>query len=758
MAKFAALRVLIGSGVTAVGAGVYAVSEYVDGKRRDYHKKINDVLDSFSNIPTKGPTEGTAVALPALSNKKDAVTTMDYDQQSMFGFKVVNAYSEGKPHAFSTLTKRLLDVKSVLSTAVDSSFSLPSLVVIGSQSSGKSSLLEHLIGHKFLPKGQNMVTRRPIEITLVNSPLLQKEYAELPREGVKTDDFSSLARTLSDLNLSVSEEECVSNDPIVLRIYSPTLPDLQLVDLPGYIAVNSSNQPKELKQKIVQLCREYLKDQNVILAVSAADVDLANSEALNEARNADPLGKRTIGVLTKMDLVPVEKGQQLLNNDQYHLKLGYYGVVCTDSSNAEQKLFSRYAQKYQKNVSTGNLLTKLVGVLESSMVKSLNFVVDKVRKELEETKYKFKVRFNDRHISAESYASDVLDQLKEKLRDVSKEFNRNRLREEVLEFLDTRMIQALKQVYYNDDTPLKVTMKWTEEELAEYHGRLERSRAMLTMAGIGRLTTEKLVGEVEGAIEKVLVQQPFSFHASTMDKVRSITTELLRSKVYQTSESVENAIKPYKYDVDFNDVEWRNSLTRCLKVLQKEKDEKTKELNVLKNEVGARKLRNAMQYLSNRQKSSEAVMEEEKIPFSPKVMELASEALEVQKTIDVLSQRISFLTPTWFSHPCYHFSMEHTAENACVLKCPEIYLSLITQHLAQTCVAFIWIDLLNEVFYELPRHIDTVYFNSRKDAQAFASENDGVKEQLETEEKLSKLSYAMDKLGVIQNDILRGEQ
>jgi GTP-binding protein EngB required for normal cell division len=180
------------------------------------------------------------------------------------------------------LTKKLIEIRNLLKNVeTDSSIKLPSIVVIGSQSSGKSSVLEAIVGHEFLPKGSNMVTRRPIELTLINT-VGGDEYSEFPQLKLgKICSFSKVQKTLTDLNLAVSDEECVSDSPIELKIYSPNIPDLTLVDLPGYIQVVNKNQPTLLKEKISELCEKYIQKPNIILAVCAADVDLANSEGMD---------------------------------------------------------------------------------------------------------------------------------------------------------------------------------------------------------------------------------------------------------------------------------------------------------------------------------------------------------------------------------------------------------------------------------------------------------------------------------------------
>lgn len=173
-----------------------------------------------------------------------------------------------------------------------------------------------------------MVTRRPIELTLVNTPEAAANVAEFPAlKMYNLTDFQQVQKILFDLNMAVPASECISNDPIQVTIRSPTVPDLSLVDLPGYIQVEAADQPIELKTKIRELCNRYLEPPNVILAISAADVDLANSAALRASRLADPRGERTIGVVTKLDLVDPEQARKILLNKKYPLKLGYVGVI-----------------------------------------------------------------------------------------------------------------------------------------------------------------------------------------------------------------------------------------------------------------------------------------------------------------------------------------------------------------------------------------------------------------------------------------------
>ncbi|KAJ2074845.1 mitochondrial dynamin GTPase Msp1, partial [Coemansia sp. S142-1] len=374
------------------------------------------------------------------------------------------------------LTKKLLEIQTILKTVKpsdsagdnnnearhSSALQLPSIVVIGSQSSGKSSVLEAIVGQEFLPKGSNMVTRRPIELTLINTPESTEEYGEFPQLGLgRIDDFRHIQRTLHDLNMAVPEAECVSDKPIELRIYSPHVPDLRLVDLPGYIQVVNRKQPPVLRQKIRDLCEGYLKQPNIILAVCAADVDLANSEALKASRRNDPMGTRTIGVITKVDMAEPDMAVHMLTQNDYPLHLGYIGVVCKPVKEkagrtsheillSEAQYFGRHAEFQQPGlqVGVGTLRRKLVRVLEESMRRSLSTLVDAVRSELEETRYQIKVQYNDERVSPESYMAESLDSLKQRFKAFQQQFGKPQLRAEVQRWLESRVMDVCAELYW----------------------------------------------------------------------------------------------------------------------------------------------------------------------------------------------------------------------------------------------------------------------------------------------------------------------
>lgn len=114
-----------------------------------------------------------------------------------------------------------------------------------------------------------------------------------------------------------------------MKIYGPGVLNLTLVDLPGLTKVPVGDQPSDIERQIKNLVLDYITNPNaVILAVSPANVDLANSDALKLARTVDPRGLRTLGVLTKLDLMDAgTNALDVLTGRTYPLKLGFIGVV-----------------------------------------------------------------------------------------------------------------------------------------------------------------------------------------------------------------------------------------------------------------------------------------------------------------------------------------------------------------------------------------------------------------------------------------------
>ncbi|XP_059415989.1 dynamin-2 isoform X5 [Carassius carassius] len=205
---------------------------------------------------------------------------------------------------------------------------LPQIAVVGGQSAGKSSVLENFVGRDFLPRGSGIVTRRPLILQLVNN---KAEYAEfLHCKGRKFVDFDEVRQEIeAETDRITGSNKGISPIPINLRVYSPHVLNLTLIDLPGMTKVAVGDQPPDIEHQIRDMILQFItRESCLILAVTPANTDLANSDALKVAKEVDPQGLRTIGVITKLDLMDEgTDARDILENKLLPLRRGYIGVV-----------------------------------------------------------------------------------------------------------------------------------------------------------------------------------------------------------------------------------------------------------------------------------------------------------------------------------------------------------------------------------------------------------------------------------------------
>ncbi|XP_077571436.1 dynamin-1-like protein isoform X1 [Stigmatopora nigra] len=232
---------------------------------------------------------------------------------------------------------------------------LPQIVVVGSQSSGKSSVLESLVGRDFLPRGSGIVTRRPLVLQLVNvAPPEErlktengngvKQTAQNNYAGVKAEewgtflhcknqvftDFGEIRREIeAETERSSGNNKGITPEPIHLKIFSPKVLNLTLVDLPGITKVPVGDQPEDIESQVQEMIWSFISNPNsLILAVSAANSDLATSDALKLAREVDPDGRRTLLVVSKLDLMDAgTDALEVLLGRVIPIRLGIIGVV-----------------------------------------------------------------------------------------------------------------------------------------------------------------------------------------------------------------------------------------------------------------------------------------------------------------------------------------------------------------------------------------------------------------------------------------------
>ncbi|ORZ33612.1 hypothetical protein BCR44DRAFT_55981 [Catenaria anguillulae PL171] len=692
----------------------------------------------------------------------------------------------GDDDDFMDLTRKLIEVRNILKAVkISGNLVLPSIVVIGSQSSGKSSVLEAIVGREFLPKGNNMVTRRPLELTLIHSPDLATEYAEFPQLGLgKVTNFRHVMQTLVDLNSAVPAADCVSDSPIELRIYSPNVPDLTLVDLPGYIQIHNKNQPRDLKDKIAALCEKYIQEPNVILAVCAADVDLANSDALRASRRVDPLGLRTIGVLTKIDLIQPDAAVNLLTANEYPLHLGYVGVVNRSGSAADKSLGAIAKRDPLAIVGVPALRTLLMRTLEERMGSRLTTLADAVDQELAEANYQFKVLYNDRRISAESYLAEAMDSIKHRFKDFTRAFGKPQVRSEVRSMLEDRIVEICEGVYWTDARLAELAKDAKAKDDPHWVHKLALASSALTKSGVGRTSTQLVVDSLMAHMEKLVAGEPFVHHPDTRRKVLQLANEIIRSKFHTTVDQVENTIKPYKFEVECTDMEWAEATKRAVGLLEREIANSQKAYDAIKATLGRRTLNGMISYLQGLEteyaKSLAASAAADVGALAPPsgasatapTVSLAQNKPPEDTSRDPLLRLVPTdldARPSGYTDSSlakaraalYHSlrmqslysRLYHVKSRACRTPdaqtiCPEVFLECVSEKLTYTAVMFIYIELLNEFFFQFPRDVDErLYYDlSKQQIGEFARENVGIRRQLDLAERKAVLDLAQGKL------------
>jgi len=250
--------------------------------------------------------------------------------------------------------KDILKIASILNNSqayIDTQLvNLPKLVVVGTQSSGKSSLLNAITGMDILPVGKSMTTRTPLHLELIQlSPNAEPrvefgKYTEtnwttekrisIQHPSLTPEQRDSIRNEIELLtNIHAGQGMNISTKPIYMKVYAPCVPNLHLVDLPGLtsVAITERGQPRDIKDQIIQLVQSYITQPNaILLAVITARPDIEADMAMEIVKVADPKGVRTVGILTKLDLMneDADVGAYLENtvSSDLRLKYGYFGI------------------------------------------------------------------------------------------------------------------------------------------------------------------------------------------------------------------------------------------------------------------------------------------------------------------------------------------------------------------------------------------------------------------------------------------------
>ncbi|XP_064595685.1 interferon-induced GTP-binding protein Mx-like [Liolophura sinensis] len=485
--------------------------------------------------------------------------------------------------AFDDQVRPYIDlIDNLRAYGLDKDVGLPAVAVIGDQSSGKSSTLEAISGIQ-LPRGSGIVTRCPLELRMKcdrgESPVWSSKLTYTDKHGEEhckvMDHPEAVEGAVREAQDAMTDGDAgISSDLITLEVTSSSVPDLTLIDLPGIARVAVEGQPLDIGDQIKNLIHHYItKQETIILVVIPSNVDIATTEALQLSQLYDKHGERSLGVLTKPDLIDKGAEAQVLravNNQVIHLKKGYTMVKCRGQAAVDKKQtlqeaiqdekdFFEYHDKFRDLSQEQRGIPSLAIKLTTELVDQIKKIVPELKKDvkmlLDETREKLRILGEGLPESKEGRQSVLLETatnftsflLMLARGDYATKMTPDmRLLTVIRKKFDTFGIQAKGQAPRDGDISLIEDIK---EQIQDYRGRELPNFIMYPMfEALVRDVVSKMkdpsiycLKDVDKSIEKVLnklCEKYFGRFPRIIGEVKTIVSELRLSAKTTTEEEL----------------------------------------------------------------------------------------------------------------------------------------------------------------------------------------------------------------------------
>jgi GTP-binding protein EngB required for normal cell division len=319
-------------------------------------------------------------------------------------------------------SRQLLDlINQLRDLGVNKWVELPKIIVVGDQNSGKSSVLE-AISRLTFPSSDGLCTTFATRLTLLreakkapmvriepsrsHSPEIQDQLRSYIPPETSTADFASVVLDAKKYIIDTvgKKKDSFLEDELIIETSSPDFPPVTLVDLPGIIQTANEEQQDEDVRIVKKMVTAHMKEEkSIILAVISAQYGVAIQQVLGLAKELDPQGERTLGIITKPDILregsePHDQFLRIAANQvpKYHLSLGWHVVRNLDSESrktgvdrdTEERKWLDEHPAWENTVGVGNagietLRNRLAGLLEEHTRRSLPEVINAIREHLD---------------------------------------------------------------------------------------------------------------------------------------------------------------------------------------------------------------------------------------------------------------------------------------------------------------------------------------------------------------------------------------